>query len=66
MAPFGPSETARPAFHAARVLRDRLGLTELSMGMTGDLEAALAEGATIVRVGTGLFGPRPSPGGARD
>ena len=32
--------------------------TELSMGMTGDLELAIAEGATIVRVGTAVFGPR--------
>ena len=35
--------------------------TELSMGMTGDLELAIAEGATIVRVGTAVFGPRPTP-----
>ena len=65
IAPQGPAEVARPAFHTARTLRDRLGLTELSMGMTGDLEVALAEGATLVRVGSGLFGPRPSTGGAR-
>lgn len=63
MAPAGPPEVARPAFRAAHELRDRLGVSELSMGMTGDLEVALAEGATIVRVGTGLFGPRP--GGER-
>ncbi|HEX6424857.1 MAG TPA: YggS family pyridoxal phosphate-dependent enzyme [Acidimicrobiales bacterium] len=63
IAPAGPPEVARPAFRAARELRDRLGVSELSMGMTGDLEVALAEGATIVRVGTGLFGPRP--GGER-
>jgi pyridoxal phosphate enzyme (YggS family) len=37
---------------------------ELSMGMTGDLELAVAEGATIVRVGTAVFGARPAPGGA--
>jgi pyridoxal phosphate enzyme (YggS family) len=36
-----------------------LGLDTLSMGMSGDLEAAIAEGATIVRIGTALFGPRP-------
>ncbi|MEU4365021.1 YggS family pyridoxal phosphate-dependent enzyme [Promicromonospora sp. NPDC023987] len=35
--------------------------TELSMGMSGDLELAIAEGATIVRVGTAIFGPRPAP-----
>ena len=63
IAPAGPPEVARPAFHAARELRDRLGVSELSMGMTDDLEVALAEGATIVRVGSGLFGPRP--GGER-
>jgi PLP dependent protein len=65
MAPAGPAEGARPAFHAARELRGRLGLRELSMGMTGDLEVALSEGATIVRVGSGLFGPRPDRDGAR-
>jgi hypothetical protein len=37
-----------------------LGLDTLSMGMSGDLEAAIQEGATIVRVGTALFGPRPT------
>lgn len=65
IAPAGPPEGARPAFHAARELRDRLGLSELSMGMSGDLEVALSEGATIVRVGSGLFGPRPRGDGAR-
>ena len=59
IAPAGPAQAARPVFHAAREMRDRLGLTELSMGMTADLEVALSEGATIVRVGSGLFGPRP-------
>jgi PLP dependent protein len=65
IAPAGPPELARPAFHAARELRERLGLSELSMGMSGDLEVALSEGATLVRVGTGLFGPRPGRGAAR-
>jgi pyridoxal phosphate enzyme (YggS family) len=65
MAPAGPPEGARPVFSAARDLRDRLGLAELSMGMTDDYEVALREGATIVRVGRGLFGPRPVEGGAR-
>jgi pyridoxal phosphate enzyme (YggS family) len=51
----------RPVFAALRDLGGRVGLAELSMGMTGDFEAAIAEGATIVRVGTALFGPR-SPG----
>jgi len=65
MAPIGPPEVVRPAMRAARELRDRLGLSELSMGMTDDLEVALREGATIVRVGRGLFGPRPDRDGAR-
>jgi PLP dependent protein len=42
--------------------RTGLELDTLSMGMSGDLEAAIAEGATIVRVGTALFGPRPQHG----
>jgi uncharacterized pyridoxal phosphate-containing UPF0001 family protein len=41
------------------LLADGLALDTLSMGMSDDLEAAIAEGATIVRVGTALFGPRP-------
>jgi PLP dependent protein len=42
--------------------RTGLGLDTLSMGMSGDLEAAIAEGATMVRIGTALFGPRPQRG----
>lgn len=42
--------------------RTGLALDTLSMGMSGDLEAAVAEGATIVRIGTALFGPRPQRG----
>jgi pyridoxal phosphate enzyme (YggS family) len=38
-----------------------LGLPELSMGMSGDFEAAIAEGSTLVRIGTALFGPRAAP-----
>lgn len=49
----------RPHFRALRELRDRLGLRELSMGMTADFEIAIEEGATIVRVGTAIFGERP-------
>ena len=64
-----PRGDARPHFGALRELRDReaqttranVDLRELSMGMTDDLEVAVAEGATIVRVGTAIFGPRPSP-----
>jgi len=57
-------DDARRAFARLRELRDRLeqlagiGLPELSMGMTADAEAAAAEGATLVRIGTALFGPR--------
>ena len=49
----------RPHFAALRGLAAPLGLATLSMGMSGDFEAAIAEGATIVRVGTAVFGPRP-------
>jgi pyridoxal phosphate enzyme (YggS family) len=57
--PAGSSvEDARPWFRALRALRDQTGLAELSMGMSADLEAAVEEGATIVRVGTAIFGPR--------
>ncbi len=57
--PDGDPEGARPAFRLLAGLADSLGLTVRSMGMTGDLEVAVQEGATMVRVGTGLFGPRP-------
>ncbi len=49
----------RPHFRALRALRDGLGLPDLSMGMTADWEAAVEEGATLVRVGTAIFGARP-------
>lgn len=48
-------EAARPVFRTLRKLRDRLALSELSMGMSGDFEAAVEEGATYVRVGSALF-----------
>ena len=56
-------EAQRAPFRMLREILDDLnakgfGLDTLSMGMTGDLEAAVAEGATIVRVGTAIFGPR--------
>ncbi len=51
-------EEVRPYFRQLRELRDRLGLPELSMGMTGDFEVAIEEGATLVRVGTAIFGER--------
>jgi len=52
---------ARPTFALLRELAEMSGLSELSMGMTHDLEAAVLEGATMVRIGTALFGPRPMP-----
>lgn len=69
IAPLGgtPAETAdraRRTFAGLRATRDDLAarfgvaLPELSMGMTGDLREAVAEGSTLVRVGTALFGPR--------
>jgi PLP dependent protein len=54
------AELNRPHFRALAVLAKQLGLAELSMGTTGDFEVAIAEGATLVRVGTALFGDRPS------
>ena len=56
--PPGDPESARPHFRALREWRDRLGLPELSMGMTDDFELAIEEGATMVRVGRAIFGPR--------
>ena len=65
MAPFSDDpEKARPYFAKLRDLRDRLAmesgnpLPELSMGMSGDFEQGIAEGATIVRVGSAIFGER--------
>jgi pyridoxal phosphate enzyme (YggS family) len=55
----GDLAVARAQFAALATLRADLGLAELSMGMSADLEAAVAEGATIVRVGSALFGARP-------
>ena len=57
--------TQRAWFAEVRTLRDSLAaaspglaLDTLSMGMSGDLEAAIAEGSTLLRIGTALFGPR--------
>ena len=63
---FNAPEKVRPYFAALRRLRDRLeqqglfnvSLSELSMGMTGDFEVAIQEGATLVRIGTAIFGKR--------
>jgi pyridoxal phosphate enzyme (YggS family) len=51
-------DASRVWFRALRKLGERHGLSELSMGMSGDFEVAIEEGATIVRVGTAIFGPR--------
>jgi pyridoxal phosphate enzyme (YggS family) len=56
MPPLG--KDPRPFFRQLRELRDATGLLELSMGMSHDFEVALEEGATMVRVGTAIFGPR--------
>ena len=50
----------RPHFALLREVAARHGLAVLSMGMCGDFEAAIAEGATHVRVGTAIFGHRPA------
>ena len=52
------AEASRPYFRRLRELADQHGLTQLSMGMSGDLEVAIEEGSTCVRVGTALFGKR--------
>ena len=72
MAPFSEDpEDSRPFFRRLRELRDEMEkrfsvrLPRLSMGMSGDFADAIAEGATLVRVGTALFGPRPPMGAPR-
>ena len=63
---FNAPEKVRPFFVALRELRDQIrsaqipniAMDELSMGMTGDFEAAIEEGATMVRIGTAIFGER--------
>ena len=67
-------EAARPWFRRLRDVRDRLldagvepaALADLSMGMSHDFEVAIEEGATIVRVGTAIFGRRTPPPAAAD
>jgi uncharacterized pyridoxal phosphate-containing UPF0001 family protein len=62
---YNEPENVKPYFRALRQIRDSirneipaLDLSELSMGMTGDFEAAIEEGSTLVRIGTALFGER--------
>nr|WP_246429034.1 YggS family pyridoxal phosphate-dependent enzyme [Pseudoxanthomonas broegbernensis] len=62
--PHAEAEARRPAFRRMRALFDALaaehpGMDTLSMGMSDDFAVAIAEGATMVRIGTALFGPRP-------
>lgn len=54
------AEASRPWFKRLRELRDAAGLEHCSMGMSADYEVAIEEGATMVRVGTAIFGPRAS------
>jgi len=58
--PTGPPEAARAGFRAITQLANRLALPVRSMGMTDDLEVAVQEGTTMLRIGRGLFGSRPS------
>ncbi len=69
--PFLPDpEGSRPMFRQLRLLRDRIAgfgqpnapMKHLSMGMTGDFEVAIEEGATLLRIGTAIFGSRKKPG----
>lgn len=62
---FNNPEKTRPYFTALRILRDQIhknfpevAMNELSMGMTNDFEVAIEEGATLVRIGTAIFGER--------
>ena len=63
---FNAPDKVKPYFRALRQLRDRIAemrldnvsMAELSMGMTGDFEAAIEEGSTLVRIGTAIFGER--------
>jgi pyridoxal phosphate enzyme (YggS family) len=71
IAPYTPTpERVRPYFAKLRELKEKGGellgapLPHLSMGMSGDFEVAIEEGATIVRIGTALFGPRKSAAAA--
>jgi pyridoxal phosphate enzyme (YggS family) len=69
MPPYDPDpEAVRPFFRRLRTLRDEaasrcphLALTQLSMGMSHDFEVAVEEGATMLRIGTAIFGARPAP-----
>ena len=62
MPPLAPAEEVRPLFRALAALGREHGLAGLSMGSTHDFEVAIEEGATVVRVGTAIFGERPPRG----
>ena len=64
--PTANGEDSRPWFAALRELADERGLEHLSMGTSQDYAVAVAEGATIVRIGTSLYDQRPSSGDASD
>jgi len=51
--------TTRASFRLLKEMANDLGVLQLSMGMSGDVEIAVEEGSTLVRVGTALFGERP-------
>jgi pyridoxal phosphate enzyme (YggS family) len=59
--PHGGPEAARPGFTSVVHCADELGLPERSLGMSDDIDVAVACGSTMVRVGTSLFGARPMP-----
>lgn len=56
----GDQTDPRPGFHRLGALAGRLGVGVVSMGMSSDFEIAVQEGATMIRLGTALFGPRPA------
>jgi uncharacterized pyridoxal phosphate-containing UPF0001 family protein len=59
--PEGDPAATRTHFRRLRGLADELRLPEVSMGMSDDLEIAVEEGTTMLRLGTALFGARPAP-----
>lgn len=61
VAPLADEASTRASFRQLRRLCDDEGVAQCSMGMSGDLELAVSEGSTIVRVGTAIFGERPAP-----
>jgi pyridoxal phosphate enzyme (YggS family) len=61
--PLGPPEDARPVFRKLRQLAERYEVVDCSMGMSADLEVAVEEGTSMVRLGSALFGPRPRTAG---